>query len=112
MEDVLTEQAAKIGFYDRPVVQNESLFAFDLLHDKLKSSSKSVSAALTSFSAELIKTKLSSSSAPASSSQSNRNTSFRPPPRKLVKDDVRDAWIEDLAGGKNLGDLAKAGIPL
>lgn len=101
-----------MGYYDRPSVVNESLFAFDLLHDKLKSTRMPVAAALTAFSSDLLKARPEHQRFAQARMNSSSSSSFRPPTRKMVKDDVRDAWVDDLASGRNLGDLIKAGIPL
>lgn len=88
-EDVLNEQTAKQGYYDRTQVsQNESNTARPALYAQLKHRTGMQM--------------LSSIFAAALEKRQNHNTvhapsSFRPPPRVTLTDHKREAWLRELA---------------
>ncbi|KAJ5594457.1 Mediator complex subunit Med12 [Penicillium hispanicum] len=88
-EDVLNEQTAKQGYYDRTQVsQNESNTARPALYAQLKHRT-GLQMLSTVFAAALEKRK-------------NYNTvhapsTFKPPPRVTLTDNKREAWLRDLA---------------
>lgn len=88
-EDVLNEQTAKQGYYDRTQVsQNESNTARPALYSQLKHRT-GLHMLSSVFTAALEK-------------RQNNNTihapsTFKPPPRVTLTDNKREAWLRDLA---------------
>ncbi|KAL1851813.1 RNA polymerase II mediator complex subunit [Paecilomyces lecythidis] len=88
-EDVLNEQAAKQGHYDRTQVsQNESNTARPSLYAQLRHRS-GLQVLSSVFAAALEKRQTSSKLSAAST--------FKPPPRVTLTDNKREAWLRDLA---------------
>ncbi|PGH28586.1 hypothetical protein GX50_08679 [[Emmonsia] crescens] len=88
-EDVLSEQTAKQGFYDRvQVSSNESASARSSLYSQLKHRS-GLKLLSSVFTAALEKRQAQCTVTAAST--------FRPPPRVTLTDIKREAWLRDLA---------------
>lgn len=88
-EDVLTEQTAKQGYYDRlQVSQNESNTARQSIYAQLKSRS-GLRFLSTVFTNALEKRQ--------ANNRINAPSTFRPPPRVTLTDNKREAWLRDLA---------------
>ncbi|KAL5358219.1 mediator of RNA polymerase II transcription subunit 12 [Aspergillus floccosus] len=88
-EDVLNEQTAKQGHYDRTQVsQNESNTARPSLYAQLKHRS-GLQMLSSVFAAALEKRQ--------SHSLVNAPSTFKPPPRVTLTDNKREAWLRDLA---------------
>ncbi|KAE8139634.1 mediator of RNA polymerase II transcription subunit 12 [Aspergillus pseudotamarii] len=88
-EDVLNEQTAKQGHYDRTQVsQNESNTARPSLYAQLKHRS-GLQMLSSVFAAALEKRQ--------SHSMVNAPSTFKPPPRVTLTDNKREAWLRDLA---------------
>ena len=88
-EDILNEQTAKQGYYDRTQVsQNESNTARPALYGQLKHRT-GLQMLSTVFSAALEKRQVQNTV--------HTSSTFKPPPRVTLTDNKREAWLRDLA---------------
>ncbi|EEQ90847.2 hypothetical protein RJZ56_002888 [Blastomyces dermatitidis] len=87
-EDVLSEQTAKQGFYDRASVSNETTSAKSVVYPQFKNRS-GLKLLSSVFAAALEKRQALRTITAAST--------FRPPPRVTLTDIKREAWLRDLA---------------
>ncbi|KAJ6032303.1 Mediator complex subunit Med12 [Penicillium herquei] len=88
-EDLLNEQTAKQGYYDRTQVsQNESNTARPALYGQLKHRT-GLQMLSTVFSAALERRQ--------SHNTVSTSSTFKPPPRVTLTDNKREAWLRDLA---------------
>ncbi|KAJ3336923.1 RNA polymerase II mediator complex subunit [Gonapodya sp. JEL0774] len=87
VEDLLTENTIRQGLVDRPFLQNETLSAYDLVVDRVKS--EAGLANMTAFAGEVIRLK-------AEQRLFSRESTFRPPQRVHLNDAGREQWIRDL----------------
>ncbi|KXS18667.1 hypothetical protein M427DRAFT_95991 [Gonapodya prolifera JEL478] len=87
VEDILNEASVRQGLMDRPFLNNETLSAYDLLVDRVKSDS--TLATMTAFAGEVIRTKADARIFP-------KDVPQKVPFRANLSDANREQWIRDL----------------
>ncbi|KAK9712553.1 hypothetical protein K7432_007072 [Basidiobolus ranarum] len=89
-EDQLTDANVRGGFQDRMAIQNESFSAHDMIYDRLQDSR--VRDELRAFITDVLGRK-----------QKERiitgPSTFRPPTRVSLSEQLKDQWVQDLVGG-------------